>query len=189
MLGIGFPELLIIAVVTVIAVGPQELPKVLRTVMTWTRKLRKLANEFQTGMEDLAREAELHELTKDIQKEVEDVTKGVTESVQKDMAEVEQQVAGTIESTGIEKDIAETQKELGGTFRVYDQYDELLDPSLVAGTSVFVPNKHAIAKEAVPEVPAAVAAVAPPTPAPMVAEAERITPQPVPEPAKPRIDA
>lgn len=68
MLDIGWPELLIVALVTIIVVGPKELPRVLRTVTQMVRKLRAMANEFQSGIDDLAREAELDDLKKDIEK-------------------------------------------------------------------------------------------------------------------------
>lgn len=68
MLDIGWPELLIVALVTIIVVGPKELPRVLRTVTQVVRKVRAMASEFQSGIDDLAREAELDELKKSIEK-------------------------------------------------------------------------------------------------------------------------
>lgn len=68
MLDIGWPELLIVALVTIIVVGPKELPRVLRTVTQMVRKLRAMASEFQSGIDELAREAELDELRKDIER-------------------------------------------------------------------------------------------------------------------------
>jgi len=68
MLDIGWPELLIVALVTIIVVGPKELPRVLRTITQMMRKVRAMASEFQSGIDDLAREAELDDLKKDIEK-------------------------------------------------------------------------------------------------------------------------
>ncbi len=68
MLDIGWPELLIVALVTIIVVGPKELPRVLRTVTQMVRKVRAMASEFQSGIDDLAREAELDDLKKDIER-------------------------------------------------------------------------------------------------------------------------
>ncbi len=67
MLDIGWNELMIVALVTIIVVGPKELPHVLRTVTKLTRKLRSMASEFQSGIDDLAREAELDDLKKSIE--------------------------------------------------------------------------------------------------------------------------
>ncbi len=68
MLDIGWNELLVIALVTIIVVGPKELPLVLRTVTQFMRKLRAMASEFQSGLDELARDAELQDLKKSIEK-------------------------------------------------------------------------------------------------------------------------
>lgn len=75
MLDIGWPELLLIGVITVLVVGPKELPRVLRTVTQFVRKAQGLAREFQTGMNDLARQADLDDIRKDM-KDVERDTTG-----------------------------------------------------------------------------------------------------------------
>lgn len=61
MLNIGWGEMAVIAVVTLIVVGPKELPNVLRTGAHWMRQIRKLSREFQSGVDSLVREAELDE--------------------------------------------------------------------------------------------------------------------------------
>lgn len=68
MFDIGWPELTIIALITILVVGPKEIPHVLRTVTQFMRKLRSMASEFQSGIDELAREAELDTLKKDIEK-------------------------------------------------------------------------------------------------------------------------
>lgn len=68
MLDIGWPELAIIALITILVVGPKEIPRVLRTVTQVVRKLRGMASEFQSGIDELAREADLDDLKKDIEK-------------------------------------------------------------------------------------------------------------------------
>ncbi len=64
MLNIGWGEMAVIAVVTLIVVGPKELPNVLRTGAHWMRQIRKLSREFQSGVDSLVREAELDEAKK-----------------------------------------------------------------------------------------------------------------------------
>ncbi|MDJ0683069.1 MAG: Sec-independent protein translocase protein TatB [Alphaproteobacteria bacterium] len=64
MLDLGWSELMMVAVVTVIVVGPKELPRVLRTVNQTVRKVRKMAGEFQSSIDEMAREAELDDLQK-----------------------------------------------------------------------------------------------------------------------------
>ncbi|MDA0703007.1 MAG: Sec-independent protein translocase protein TatB [Proteobacteria bacterium] len=72
MLDLGWTEILLIAVVTLIVVGPKELPNVLRTVSYWIRRARGLARDFQKGVDDIVREAELD----DIKKELKNVSPG-----------------------------------------------------------------------------------------------------------------
>lgn len=64
MFDIGWSELAVIAVVALVIIGPKDLPKVLRTVGQWVSKARSMAREFQSGIDDMVREAELDELRK-----------------------------------------------------------------------------------------------------------------------------
>jgi len=66
--GIGSTELIVIAVVALIVIGPKDLPKVLRTVGQVMTKVRAMAREFQGHIEDAAKEAGLDDLKKDISK-------------------------------------------------------------------------------------------------------------------------
>ena len=67
MLDIGGLELLVIVVVALIAIGPKELPGAIRTGMMWMRKTRALAHEFQSGLEELSREAGVAEIRREIE--------------------------------------------------------------------------------------------------------------------------
>jgi len=67
MLGMGWQEIFLVVVVAVIVVGPKELPRVLRTVSYWIRKLRGMAREFQSGVEDVIRETDLQDLRKELE--------------------------------------------------------------------------------------------------------------------------
>ena len=64
MFDIGWSELVVIAVVALIAIGPKELPGVLRMVGQWMGKARKMAGEFQSQFQEAMREAEMAELKK-----------------------------------------------------------------------------------------------------------------------------
>ncbi len=70
MFDLGWAELFVIAVVALIVIGPRDLPKTMRIVASWFRKARSLAREFQSGMEDLAREAELDDVKSEFKKMV-----------------------------------------------------------------------------------------------------------------------
>lgn len=59
---IGWWELVVTAMVAIIVVGPKDLPKLLRVVGKWTARARAMASEFQRGLDEMAREAEVEEL-------------------------------------------------------------------------------------------------------------------------------
>jgi sec-independent protein translocase protein TatB len=64
MFDIGWSELVVIAVVALIAIGPKELPGVLRMVGQWMGKARKMASEFQGQFNEAMREAEMEDVKK-----------------------------------------------------------------------------------------------------------------------------
>lgn len=66
--GLGSTELILIAIVALIVIGPRDLPKVLRTVGQVMTKVRAMAREFQGHIEDAAKESGLDDLKKDISK-------------------------------------------------------------------------------------------------------------------------
>jgi sec-independent protein translocase protein TatB len=64
MFDISWSEFAIIAVVALVAIGPKELPGVLRMVGQWMGKARKMAAEFQGQFREAMREAEMEDLKK-----------------------------------------------------------------------------------------------------------------------------
>src|SRR3981189_246865 len=77
MFDIGWSELLLIGVVALIAIGPKELPGVLRAVGQWTGKIRRMAAEFQGQFQEALREAEMADLKKEVDN-LNDAAKGFT---------------------------------------------------------------------------------------------------------------
>src|SRR5258708_12535536 len=77
MFDIGGGELIVIAVVALIAIGPKELPGVLRMVGQWMGKARKMAAEFQGQFQEAMREAEMADLKKSFD-EVKEAATGFT---------------------------------------------------------------------------------------------------------------
>jgi sec-independent protein translocase protein TatB len=67
MFDIGWSELLVIAVVAIVVVGPKELPKLMRSFGFYAGKLRRAAAEFRRQFDDAMREAELEEVKKAIE--------------------------------------------------------------------------------------------------------------------------
>src|SRR5476651_24717 len=74
MFGLGWGEMVVIGIVALIAIGPKELPTVLRSLGQWIGKIRRMANEFQGQFQEALREAELT----DLKKHAEDITSDIT---------------------------------------------------------------------------------------------------------------
>lgn len=65
--GIGFQELIFIAIIALVVVGPKDLPLMMRKLGQFVAKGRALAGEFRSAFDDIARQAELDELRKEIE--------------------------------------------------------------------------------------------------------------------------
>lgn len=79
MFDVSWQELLLIGVVAVVVIGPKDLPVAIRTVAQWVKKAREMAGEFQRGVDEMVREAELS----DVRKQVEQAASGVVDDVSK----------------------------------------------------------------------------------------------------------
>ncbi len=66
MFDIGWTELLVIAIVLIVVVGPKDLPPMLRAFGKMTANLRKMAGEFRTQFDEALRESELEDVKKTI---------------------------------------------------------------------------------------------------------------------------
>jgi sec-independent protein translocase protein TatB len=65
--GIGFTELMVLAIAALIIVGPKDLPMMMRRLGQFVGKGRAMAREFQAAFDDIARQSELQELRKEIE--------------------------------------------------------------------------------------------------------------------------
>jgi sec-independent protein translocase protein TatB len=100
MFDIGWSELLLIAVVALIAIGPKELPGALRTLGQWMGKLRRMASEFQGQFHEAMREAEMA----DLKKQVDEMTSQAQSyasfdpvtDIRKEFQSTQQQIEGAI---------------------------------------------------------------------------------------------
>ena len=64
MFDVGFDEMLLVAIVAIIVIGPKDLPMALRTAGRWLGKIRRVSGHFRSGVENMIREAELEEMEK-----------------------------------------------------------------------------------------------------------------------------
>lgn len=94
--GIGGSELIIIAIVALVVVGPKDLPKLLRNLGKFVGKMRNMADDFKTSFDDMARQSELD----DLRKEVEALRSGnIGSSIQNDMRAIESDVRDSLNKT------------------------------------------------------------------------------------------
>ena len=114
MFDIGWQELFIVAVIGIIVIGPKELPRTLRAVTGVLRKVRSMASEFQNGIDEVVREADL-----------DDIKKTISETGEFDF---ENEIKETLDPTGdLEKDIAESLEDDYGETDGWDDDDEHYD--------------------------------------------------------------
>jgi sec-independent protein translocase protein TatB len=64
MFGVDTTELLLIAVIALLFIGPKDLPMAMRTAGRWIGKVRGMARHFTSGIETMVRESELEEMEK-----------------------------------------------------------------------------------------------------------------------------
>jgi len=64
MFGIGYSELLVIAILGLVLIGPKDLPRVMREVGRFVGKAQGMARHFRAGIDNMIREAELEEMEK-----------------------------------------------------------------------------------------------------------------------------
>lgn len=67
MFDIGWQEIFLIAVVALLIIGPKDLPRTLRTVTGVLRKVKGMARDFQSGLDDIVRESDLAEMRREIE--------------------------------------------------------------------------------------------------------------------------
>jgi sec-independent protein translocase protein TatB len=94
MFDIGFSELLVIAIVALIVIGPQRLPKVARTLGHLFGRMQRYVNDVKA---DISREMELDELKK-MQASMEDTARSMRDSVSQGFSETESELNKIAES-------------------------------------------------------------------------------------------
>src|SRR5688500_11756696 len=88
MFDIGFSELMVIAVVALIVIGPERLPKVARTLGHLIGRMQRYVNDVKA---DISREMELDELKK-LQMTMQDAAKGFEDSVTREVNAAESEI-------------------------------------------------------------------------------------------------
>ncbi|MHA1536330.1 MAG: Sec-independent protein translocase protein TatB [Alphaproteobacteria bacterium] len=66
MFDIGWTELAIVALIALLVIGPKDLPQAMRTVSGWVKRIRGMAREFQSSIDEMVHEAELDGVKEEI---------------------------------------------------------------------------------------------------------------------------
>ena len=100
MFGIDSPELLVIAIVALVVIGPKELPSLLRSWGKWMAQMRGMASEFRGHVDEMVRQSELDDVKKQLESgssgldlQALDPTKQIKSAIQEGMAEGEKAFA------------------------------------------------------------------------------------------------
>ncbi|MDP2330554.1 MAG: Sec-independent protein translocase protein TatB [Reyranella sp.] len=147
MFGIDSPELLVIAVVALIVIGPKELPGMLRSWGKWMSKMRGMASEFRGHVDEMVRQSDLDNVKKQLE-----ATPGLDLQSLDPTKEIK---------SLIQEGVTEGEKALADAKSAVD--NPLVEPESAPQTGLEAPQ---IAAEPSP---------APSEPTPVVAEAERPT--------------
>jgi len=95
MFELDWGKLVIIGIVALIAIGPKELPTVLRTLGQWVAKIRRMASEFQGQFQEALREAEMV----DLKKQAEELHSAVSDATHFDpLADVNKSLETNVET-------------------------------------------------------------------------------------------
>lgn len=100
MFDIGFGEMLLLAAIALIALGPKQLPEVARTLGRFMNQMKRATGEFQRTLAEVSDTAQKH---------VDTVRETVAQAERKTIAVLEQQVvpAGLLDTSGTQKALAQ----------------------------------------------------------------------------------
>ena len=99
MFDVSWSELLILVIVTLIFVGPKELPVFLGTLGRYAGMVRKQATEFRRHFDDAMREAELDQVRKDVEamaRDVNDSVMSATRAAEVEIRDAKAALSGTL---------------------------------------------------------------------------------------------
>ena len=108
MFDIGFSELMVIAVVALVVIGPERLPRVARTLGHLFGRLQRYVNEVKS---DISREIELDELRK-FKNEFENAASSVESQIRTEMNQTQSAFTGLAEEASLKPEIEKTEAEL-----------------------------------------------------------------------------
>lgn len=139
MFDLGWTEMLLVAAVAIIVVGPKDLPRLMRTIGQFVSKARGMASELQSQFMDIANQSELDE----IRKSVTDIkVQNPLEDIEKDLAKATagENLSSTIDTLdGRDSDSPEAVSDPALTDD-YDDMDEWDSPEDVKTETITPPD-------------------------------------------------
>lgn len=105
--GFGAPELLVLAVVALIVIGPKDLPQMFRRIGRFVGQARQMARDFQRSFDEMGRESEMA----DLRKEIEALKAGnPADQIKRELDDVRRDLADLEHEDIVEKKIAAAEK-------------------------------------------------------------------------------
>jgi len=131
MFDMGWWELSIIGVITILVLGPKELPYAMKSIAKFMKKARRLASDFQGHMDDLIKEADLDDVKKTVRSIRNKDFGGVIEGALDPAGEVKSEIESTMTSAQNELDSikAVTKNESNVS---YDASESIIDEELLS---------------------------------------------------------
>jgi len=109
MFDIGWQELFIVAILAIIVVGPKDLPRAIKTISGYIRKLKGLAREFQSGVDEMVKEAELD----DLKNEMNAATSGDLKKTIEDTIDPTGEMKKDLDMKDVESDLNQAAAKMG----------------------------------------------------------------------------
>ena len=122
----AWQHIVIMLVVALVVVGPKDLPRMMHMAGKWAGKARAMASEFRKSFDEMARQAELDELRKEIEElKKNNPVSDMVNSVNAVNDDLTRQVDSAIEGVGPPQTVTEapvegTAEPRGGEFQVTD---------------------------------------------------------------------
>ena len=85
MFDIGFAELLLIGVVGLLVVGPEQLPGAVRTVLAWVNRFRRSFDQIRTEVQRELHNDEIMQKLKAESQQLEQQARNTTQSIEKEI--------------------------------------------------------------------------------------------------------
>ena len=99
MFDIGFAELLLIGVVGLLVVGPEQLPGAVRTVLAWTNRFRRSFDQIRTEVRRELHNDEIMQKLKAESQELEQQVRDTAQSAEREIAAIGTEVSESLQTT------------------------------------------------------------------------------------------